>query len=362
MKLKDFIAVGFPQEESKTYYAIVTKVLPDNKFECKFVHSGSVYKFKINSGWLEVVETSGAFKVGTRTNNVLIFTETDQSQLSANTNARVTFDDGNAYLGVVKVKTPSLTEISFLHSGNTYSFDENNVALKPGSPYDGRKALEIKVYGQGKNLFSGTHECSLSLSINDNFNKQLSGEFDITIKRTDTDQIVYQNILSAEDSTANDNLSLSLAEGQNLIILVHFHPAFEPYQSNPISSSDIDRETTIPGSKTFTFKNIPHFHFDVVILNDVSTVTSMSEKEAIETKFEEVSTNSSHSFETKFEGEAGIKLFGIGGTVTGGGGTNDTTGSGTSKSFEEADGTTTGESRTYQVYSPKGLQITPTFT
>lgn len=66
MKVKDFIGVRFPQEENKTYYAIVTRVAADGSFDCKFVHSGSVYKFKTNSGWLEVAQTSGAFPVGRR--------------------------------------------------------------------------------------------------------------------------------------------------------------------------------------------------------------------------------------------------------------------------------------------------------
>jgi len=361
MKIKDFISVRFPQEESKTYYAIVTKILSDNNIECKFVHSGTIYIFKLESGWLEVKQTTGSFKKGTRTNNIHVFTETDQDLISVNTLVRVTFSDGNTYLGIVKSMTP-LKEISFLHSGNTYSFDGNNIAHNSEGPYNGQKALEIKPYTDGKNPFSGGSDTLVSLSIADDFGKQLSGEFDVKIKRTDTDLTVYENnFLSAEDSTANDRITLKLTEGQNLIILLDFHPALQPYKSNPISSPDIDRDTTISGSKTFAYKKISNFHFDVILQNEVVSVTSTTSDEAILSTYREVSISNSHSLETKFEGETSIKLFGIGGTIMGGGGTTDTSDSANSTGASEGLGTSNSVSATWSVYYPRGLKISPIF-
>src|SRR5919106_1031922 len=85
MKVNDFIAVRFPQEENKAYYAIITNMMGDDRFKCTFVHSGNTYVFKKYSGWLEVMETTGLFPVGTRTNEVILFAEAEHS-LSANSN------------------------------------------------------------------------------------------------------------------------------------------------------------------------------------------------------------------------------------------------------------------------------------
>jgi len=45
-------------------------------------------------------------------------------------------------------------DIKFLHSGNSYSVDKDNIAHRAGGVYDGRKVLEIKAYAPGKSLFS----------------------------------------------------------------------------------------------------------------------------------------------------------------------------------------------------------------
>jgi hypothetical protein len=360
MKQNDFIAVKFPQDTEKVYYAIVRKIFQNNEFECCFLHSGSIYIFKQYSGWLEVIKSTGLFKVGTRTNNVLRYTETDLLTYSVGNNVRVTFDDGKSYLGVIKSTSPK-TEISFIHSANSYLFDADFVAYKPGSPYHGRKALEVKIYSAGINLFAGISETALSLSIKDGFGKPLRGEFDIVIKRTDNGQVLYNNTLSAEESNSNDRLDFSLNEGENMIVMVDFHPAFDPFLQYAISSSEIDRDTTISGSKTLMFKKETDLHLDIEIQNDTAQVTSTSSTEAINTKYKELTASSSHTFETHLEGEAGIKLFGIGGTITGGGGTIDTKESGVTDGSSDADSIGSSTSKTWNVYYPMGLKITPSF-
>jgi hypothetical protein len=359
MKVNDFIAVRFPQEENKAYYAIITNMMGDDRFKCTFVHSGNTYVFKKYSGWLEVMETTGLFPVGTRTNEVILFAEAEHS-LSANSNVRVSFEDGKSYLGAVKNANP--LEISFLHSGNSYTFDANNVAHKSGGPYDGKRALEMKPYSTGNSLFSAQSEHSISLTMRDAFGRPLRGEFDVVVKRTDNNQVVFDNReMSAEDSTANAALNTALADGQRLMISVSFHPAVQPYDPRPNSSSVIDRNTSITGSETFDYRNVSELHFDIAIENETSTVTASTKEEAINTKYRELSQSSSHTFETHFEGEAGIKLFGIGGTVTGGGGTSDTDTHGSTEG--SSDGVTRGTevATTYTVYYPRGLKIKPSF-
>jgi hypothetical protein len=152
MQIHDFIRVKFPND-NKVYFAEVKEVLPgDELFECRFVHSGSVYTFKKYSGWLEVAETTGAFKPGTRTSDVTLYEETDD-HISLGSNVGLTFDDGNSYLGIAEKTDPTL-DIKFLHSGNSYSIDYDNIAHRAGGTYDGRKVLVRRTYAPGKSLFS----------------------------------------------------------------------------------------------------------------------------------------------------------------------------------------------------------------
>jgi hypothetical protein len=151
MRIRDFIGVKFPNDK-QAYFAEVTEVLPGDKLECRFVHTGSVYTFKKYSGWLEVAETTGAFKPGTRTSDVTLYEKTDE-QVSFGRNVAVTFDEGHSYLGIAEKTSPTL-DIKFLHSGNSYSIDNDNIAHRAGGTYDGRKVLEIKTYAPGKSLFS----------------------------------------------------------------------------------------------------------------------------------------------------------------------------------------------------------------
>src|SRR5439155_2724670 len=65
----------------------------------------------------------------------------------------VTFDDGNSYLGTAEI-TRSTLDVKFLHSGNSYSIDNDNIAHRAGGTYDGRKVLKRKTYAPGKSLFS----------------------------------------------------------------------------------------------------------------------------------------------------------------------------------------------------------------
>lgn len=366
MQPRDFIAVKFPQEPDKAYFAEIKKVNANGTFECRFVHSGSLYTFKLETGWLEVVQSSGLFRRGTRTNEVTLFSPIEQQYLAAGGNAAVSFDDGNTYLGRVISLTPGM-QIQFLHSGNSYSFDANQVAHHPGSPYDGRKALAIRAYGAGKSLFSDDSDMTISLSIVDGFNKQLSGEFDVILKRTDTDQIVYQNqYMYADDSTASDTLSVTLNDGQNMILLVDFHPANQPYTAHPVSSPDIDRVTTISGSKTFVYKKRPEMHFTVKLQNETATVSATTSENAIRNKYQELTNHatSSTTSEVNLEGSAGIDLLGLvelGGTTSGG--FSSTSEHGTSSMEGEGTSSETGSSvtKTWNVYYPMGLEIIPAF-
>ena len=151
MQIGDFIRVKFPKD-NQAYFAEVKKVLPGEEIECRFVHSGSVYTFKKYSDSLEVVETTGAFKPGTRTNDVILYEKTDE-QVFFGSNVGVTFDDGKSYLGRAEKTRPTL-DIKFLHSGNSYSIDKDNIAHRAGGMYDGRKVLDRNTFGPGKSLFS----------------------------------------------------------------------------------------------------------------------------------------------------------------------------------------------------------------
>jgi hypothetical protein len=72
--------------------------------------------------------------------------------VSAGSNVGVIFDDFSSYLGRVEKTSPTL-DIRFLHSGNSYSIDYDNIAHRAGGTYDGRKVRDIKTYGPGKSLF-----------------------------------------------------------------------------------------------------------------------------------------------------------------------------------------------------------------
>jgi len=91
MQIGDFVGVKFPKD-NQAYFAEVKKVLSGDELECRFVHTGSVYTFKKYSDWLEVVKTTGAFKPGTRTNDVTLYEKTNE-QVSSGSNVGVTFDD-----------------------------------------------------------------------------------------------------------------------------------------------------------------------------------------------------------------------------------------------------------------------------
>jgi hypothetical protein len=356
MQINDFIAVTFPQDDSKTYYAIVTKINSADTFECRFVHSGSEYTFKQYSGWLEVVKTTGLFRVGSRTNEVVHFTKS-RDAYSTGSNVSVSFDDGKAYLGRVTSPAPSLA-IQFLHSGNSYNFDADKVASN-GGPYNGRKALDILTYTAGRPLFAGGSRLTqLRFSLKDGRGGDLRGELDIRIKRTDAEEILYSNTgLVAETGTTFDNFDLRADDGQELMLYVDFHPAVLPYESVATSSSVIDRTSFVSGTQLFRFKKDAELGFDVNFMNDVQSVTTTSKREAQQNVYRQVANSLSASGTVSLEGEGGFNLLiaegkvtaGVSGTV--GTGTETTSGSGTTT----VEGTET--AITYDVYYPRGLEI-----
>ncbi|MES2525342.1 MAG: hypothetical protein V4617_21805 [Gemmatimonadota bacterium] len=359
MRTSDFLAVTFPQETGKQYYAQITKIDASGRIECRFVHSGSKYTFRQHSGWFEVLETTGLFPVGTRTSEVVHYAQANEA-IGADSTVGVTFDDGKPYVGRVVSNSP--LRIKFLHSGKEYGFDANRIAQAPGNPYHGRKALEIKSYSKGRNLFSAASGARLSLAIK-NRGKPMRGEFEVKLKRTDANEYLYENSgLRAEDSHASDSFDLRASDGQKLMLLIDFHPAVMPYQLNLNTSSVIDRDTTISGSHPFVVKSGSVMHFDVTVVNDTMTTTAASSVEAIQAVHREVTTNRSRTTSISLEGEASIELFGIvtlGGT--GGGSTSTETGSGTSVGGSSSTGTTHETSVSYSVYFPTGLDIAERF-
>lgn len=187
MQIGDFIGVKFPNDDQR-YFAEVKKILPGDELECRFVHSGSVYTFKKYPDSLEVAETTGAFKPGTRTNDVTLYEKTHE-QVSFGSNVGVTFDDGNSYLGTVEETSPTL-DIKFLHSGNSYSIDNHNIAHRAGGIYDGRKVMEKNIYAPGKSLFSsdvahGTGARILHVEL-----RQRGGPYRITTEQLDSESDV----------------------------------------------------------------------------------------------------------------------------------------------------------------------------
>lgn len=356
MQINDFLAVTFPQDDSKSYYAIVTKINSDQSFECRFVHSNSLYTFKQYSGWLEVVKTTGLFRVGSRTNEVVFFTKS-RDAYSTGSNVVVSFDDGKAYLGSVTSMSPSL-DVKFLHSGNSYTFDQASVAHHSGSPYDGRKALEISTYTTGRPLFSPGKLTQLRFSLKNGRGIDLRGELDIRIKRTDAEEILYSNSgLIAETGTGFDNFDIRAEDGQELMIYVDYHPALLPYEPNPTTSSSIDRVSFVSGTQLFKFKKDTELGFDINFLNDVQTVTTISKTEAQKNVYHQLATTVSASATVSLEGEAGMDLLVAEGKVTAG--VSGTVGVGVEGTSGEGTTTTTGTETAiaYDVYYPRGLEI-----
>lgn len=355
MQAHDFISVRF-RNDNKTYYAEVKQVNNDNMFNCRFVHTGSQYTFKIEPAFLRVVKSTGMYHPGTITGDVQLFTETTQS-LNTGTNVAVTFDDGNTYLGEIESLSPM--QIKFLHSGNEYSFDGNNIAHHDDFPYDGRRALAMKPFSKGKSLFSNENALFLNLNIKDEFGNPLRGEFETRIVQSNPNKEIYSNSeLSAENSMAEDALNITGQDGQPLTLFVAFHPAVLPFNFNARESSVIDRDTTLATTCPFQFDaGTKALNFDITVLYDHTTVTATTKQEAIKTVFNQVTSNNSHSFEVKFGGEAALELFGVGGKLSGGGTTTDTSGTGTIGGDTDANVTGGSTSTTYTVNFPKGLQI-----
>jgi len=363
MQIRDFIGVKFPKD-NQTYFAEVKKVLPGDKLECRFVHTGSVYTFKKYSGWLEVAETTGAFKPGTRTSDVTLYERTDE-QVSSGSNVGVTFDDGNSYLGIAEKTSPTL-DIKFLHSGNSYSIDKDNIAHRAGGIYDGRKVLEIKTCAPGKSLFSSEIEKIFALSISDQFGKPMRGEFEAKIKADTGDPFsdyVYNNsALVAEDGVAQDKLNIKSKSGESLILSLSFHPALLPYSHNVEESSAIDRDTAILGQRTFAFNaNASSLHFNVTVKYDTISVTSTSKEEAINTAYDLVQKNKSHTSSAEYGVQAKASVFFAEVTATDKHTTSDTDSSGTTTGSTTGIVTGAGSATTWNVYYPKGLDINELF-
>jgi hypothetical protein len=359
MRINDFVAVRFPKDP-KTYYAQVTGFTRAGAFECRFVHSGAVYRFMQKPDFLEVIASAGAFKPGTIVGEAMIYTEDGAARTAPGVPLAVTFDDGKSYLAVVEKAAP-LT-VRFLHSGNVYSFDEQQIAHKRGGTYDGRKALAMRPYREGRSLFSPHKDVHFALAIKDEFGNPLRGEFEVRLQQSNPAADILVNPgLSAENSTAEATFRIAALENQRLTLFLDFHPAVHPFVSNPVQSSEIDRLTTISSTSSFQYDpKVRALNCDVVLTYDRTTVTATTMAEAINTVFNQVTQSSSHSAAIKLEGEAGITLFGVGGKLSGGGTTTDTHTSGTIGG--STSGTVSGgsNSTSWTVHYPQALQLNVT--
>jgi hypothetical protein len=355
MQINDFVAMQFRNDQKK-YYAEITG-FTRNGFEVRFVHSGSKYRFRQTRDFLEVVTSSGAFKPGTIVGEATLYSQDDGVARVAGSHVGVTFEDGRRYLGVIENVSP-LT-IKFLHSDNVYTFDAGQVARRKGGAYDGKKALSIRAYANRRRFLEGRRGVTLVLGIKDEFGNPLRGEFEVGIQRSNPMQEIYRNsALVAENSTAEDRFELQLPKPERLTLFVGFHPATAPFTISPDHSSTIDRQTALATTSTFELDaNAREIRCDVLLSYDQQTVTASTKQEAVRTVFNQVTTNQSHSMSVKLEGEAAIELFGVGGKLTGGGTTTDTSGAGTIGGDTNSTIGGTGSSTTWAVRYPKGLQL-----
>ncbi len=362
MKEKDFIAVRFPND-SKQYFAEVTSVNGNDQFDCRFVHTGSHYSFQKHSGWLEVKSSTGMFPPGTRTNDVLHYQQ-KQHNLGIGQNVVVTFEDGYPYLGVIEA-TPPEWKIKFLHSGNTYNIDSSDIAHAQGKLYDGKRVLEKKPFSNGASLFNTATDKILVLEISGK-KGPLRGEFEAKINADTGDPLggnLYENAyLRAEEGKAQDTLSVNGNDQQLMTLFVSFHPAVLPYDINPRESSVIDRSTSIYGKKSFNYKkDAGSLHFDIEMVYEPATVTSISREEAIKTVMREhrKGSSSTKGYEFGVETSGDILVVEVTGTAT------------HSRESTESEETTTGRSeststgsesaKTWTVYYPIGLEIKERF-
>jgi len=145
MKTGDFIQCTF-QGDTKKYVADITGV-QDDSFDCRFVHSGKLYTFDSHS--FTVLETNGGFPRGTPLTWYQLFTP-GSGDLTPFCFVVVTFGDNIRYLGVLNYLTPD-RNVTFLHSGNMYTFNDNNeVVSKTGGIYDiGHQIQGMELYVAG---------------------------------------------------------------------------------------------------------------------------------------------------------------------------------------------------------------------
>ena len=362
MKEKDFIAVRFPND-SKQYFAEIKSIGSNDRFTCRFVHTGSNYTFEQHSGWLEVKETNGNFPPGTRTNDVIHY-EPKQHNNGKGENVAVTFEDGYAYLGTIESTQPDWS-VRFLHSGNVYTIDANGVAHLPGKLYDGKRVLEKKAFSRGNNLFHPTTEKILVLEITGK-KGPLRGEFEAKINVDTGDPLaanLYENAyLRAEEGKAQDRLEVNGHDQQLMTIFVSFHPSLLPYDINPRESSGIDRSTSIYGKKSFPYKkDAASLHFDIDMIYDSTTVSNTTKEEAIKTIMKEhrKGSSSTKGYEFGTEAKGDILVVEASGSFTH---TRESTESDETTTGEsESTGTGTESTNSWTVYYPIGLEIKERF-
>jgi outer membrane protein OmpA-like peptidoglycan-associated protein len=153
METGDFIQCTF-LGDTKKYVADITGV-QDDSFDCRFVHSGKQYTFDSHS--FTVLETNGGFPRGTPLTWYRVFTP-GSGDLTPFCFVVVTFGDNLRYLGVLNYLTPD-RNVTFLHSGNMYTFDNDNaVTSKSGGIYEiGHIINGMQLYDAGDEVQLAGH-------------------------------------------------------------------------------------------------------------------------------------------------------------------------------------------------------------
>lgn len=366
MNQNDFIAVKFPND-GQVYYAQVKQILVNGSFQCRFVHSGSIYSFSLQGTELEVVASTGAYKTGTKARLITSYVPADNQAPVTHSPVSVTFDDNNSYIGIVQSTSPQLS-VSFLHSNNTYTFDQNNVAHRTGGSYNNRKIKSAVAYRQTK--VDG--EVVIGIKITDQYTREINGKFTAIIQAVNGTLYpeVYNNdSLYTYRGLAQDKSIISLQDGDYAQLILEFHPAID---QSPGVDSAADEDTTFSGTYSFQFRKTTSgtLHFNVVINYEKETVTASTKEEAIDTVYN--LKNKSHTDSSSFGTNSSVEVsvggktdfFFIEGTAggkttvgtSGSEGTTDTTGTTTGDTRGTVTGT--GTSRTWTVSYPMGLTIT----
>ncbi|WP_159476864.1 Dyp-type peroxidase domain-containing protein [Dyadobacter sp. 3J3] len=145
MKKHDFLICTFKGDVT-VYVAEILNVFQD-RFDCRFVHSESLYTFSQQT-WT-VLKTTGAFPVGTPLTSHELYTESTNPP-TLNSFTSVTFANGKSYLG--RIITVDPLAVRFLHKGIPVYVFENKKIISSGGVYPrGQAILDAKPFALAGN-------------------------------------------------------------------------------------------------------------------------------------------------------------------------------------------------------------------